>query len=557
MRLHLPSARLPRRAAQSAVRLARRTLGPPRRFVLHAAAPLIRVAHRGAAGPLALIRRVSRAPIRLAGRHLTIVTAAATAALCALLAWLLGSGLDQWFVAQGMDNERADLLGAMVLVLIATAAVGAGSRRPAPTRFGGLVGFVGIQIVPFLVRAATTPPTPGLRYTEDLLGWILQPLGMLLLAVISVVVGAALGVGLARDAARLPSVLRRRRLWPVILLVIALIVAASGAAVTALQQGPLSALHDYDVIPEPTATIAATPAADPMALPSALPSPVTPPTPDELVLRQLPGQIQSLTIGGHAVDVYVPGLYMSDDQVQLPVLYLLHGTPGAQTDWLNGGGLKGVLDQMIAAGTIPPILAVLPNGNEPNCSDTEWGNSPCGDVETWLVDQVVPEIDYQYRTLGAAYRGIAGYSSGGFGAVNLAMRNPTLFTWAGSYSGYFVGRSAIFGTAWRANSPLYIASGVPDAERMPLYLGVGSQDYTYGPGTQQFAATLKAMGWFDYDLQTVPGGHGWVAWQAELFNSLTWLGELWGPTPWMAPPTPMAGPPVADAAGSPSAVEGR
>lgn len=200
------------------------------------------------------------------------------------------------------------------------------------------------------------------------------------------------------------------------------------------------------------------------------------------------------------------------------------------------------------------MIVVLPNGDEQGTSDPEWGNTVHGSIETWLVQQVVPTIDFDYRTLGARCRGIAGYSSGGFGAVNLAIRNPTVFSWAGSYSGYFVGPSAAFGSAWRANSPLYTASKVAVSNRIPLYLGAGSTDTTFRPDTTQFAATLSAMGWTDYDLQTVPGGHGWVAWQEELVSSLTWVSTLWGPTPWVVPVTQPAGTPSPAPATSPSPV---
>jgi enterochelin esterase-like enzyme len=482
-------------------------------------------------GPL--LTRVLLAPIRLAGRHLGITVAAGAAVLTTLLSWLLGPGLSQYFEAQGMDDERAYLLSAMVLVILATAVLGAASRRPAPTRVGGLVGFVGIQIVPFLLRAASQPAIAGLKYQQNILGWILQPLGMLLLAVLCVVVGAALGVGLARDAAHLPSFFRRRRFWPAIPVAIALVVVASGAAVTALQDGPLSALHNYEVSSGPTAPAPVTPT--PAASPE---GPAAVATPDIPLLRQIPGEVQYQTIADRHVDVYVPGLYFADPAVSLPVLYLLHGTPGQQADWLTGGQLAGFLDQLIGSGTMPPVIAVLPNGNAAQSTDTEWGNSPSGDIESWIVNQVVPGIDSLYRTLGKSFRGIAGLSSGAYGAVNIAFQNPTYFSWAGSYSGYFIGHSATFGSAWRANSPLYTASSVPVADRMSIYLSAGSTDYDFKPDTVQFGSTLNALGWPDVDLQVVPGGHGWVAWQAEMVQSFTMLGQLWGPEPWLVLPSP-------------------
>jgi enterochelin esterase-like enzyme len=460
--------------------------------------------------------------------------------------------LAQYLEAQGMDDERAYLLTAMVLVILATAVVGAASRHPAPTRVGGLVGFVGIQIVPFLVRAANQPAIAGIKYRQNILGWILQPLGMLLLALVAVVVGAALGVGLARDAAHLPSFFRRRRFWPAIPLAIALVVVASGAAVTALQDGPLSALRNYTVNKVPTAATPVTPT--PAASAASSPVVVPDPTPDIPVLRQAPGQVQYLTIANRPVDVYVPGLYFADDAVSLPVIYLLHGTPGQQVDWLTGAQLAAVLNQMIGAGTMPPAIVVLPNGNTAQSSDTEWGDSPSGDIESWIVNQVVPSIDTQYRTLGALFRGIAGLSSGGYGAVNIAFQNPTVFSWAGSYSGYFFGHLATFGSAWKANSPQDTASTLPVAERMPIYLGAGSTDYVFKPDTVQFAAALTALDWPDVDFQTVPGGHGWVSWTPEMVQSFTMLGQLWGPEPWLTPVSPPQTLPSVAAAGNVSSV---
>jgi enterochelin esterase-like enzyme len=493
-----------------------------------------------------LLTRLLLAPIRLAGRHLWITIAAGSAVLCALLGWLLGNGLAQYFEAQGMDDERAFLLTAMVLVILATAVVGAASRRPAPTRVGGLVGFMGIQIVPFLVRAANQPAIAGIKYQQNILGWILQPLGMLLLALIAVVVGAALGVGLARDATHLPSFFRRRRFWPAIPVAMALVVFASGAAVTALQNGPLSALRIISVNRGPTAVLPSTPtptasAGSPVVVPA--------PTPDISILRELPGEVSYLTIANRQVDVYVPGVYYAVPGLSLPVIYLLHGTPGQPVDWLTGAQLAGYLDQLIGNGTMPPTIVVLPNGNTVQSTDTEWGDSSSGQVESWIVNQVVPSIYLQYHTLGAAYRGIAGLSSGGYGAVNIAFQNPTVFSWAGSYSGYFVGHAATFGSEWKANSPLYTASSVPVSERMPLYLGAGSTDYDFKPDTVTFAATLTGLDWPDVDFQTVPGGHGWVAWTPEMVQSFTMLGKLWGPEPWLTPGSQLQTPPSEAGAG--------
>jgi len=460
--------------------------------------------------------------------RVSIIAAVAAAALSGLVEWLLGPGLENWFVTLGMDSQRAALLTSMLVVALATAIATAAWRRPGPARVGGLLGFCAVQVVPFLITAAGTPATPGLRAQVNVAGWILEPSAMLLLGGVSVLAAGALAMGLVRDASRLGSLLvRRRRLWPAVPVTLAGLVIVSGTVVGALQDGPLSGLHTYaasaPVVARPTATrivgtIGRTPA-----------------RPRIMALRQDPGTIQTLSVAGRTSLIYVPGAYGADPSLRVPVIYFLHGTPGNPGQWLGSGGqLQGVLDQMISTGVIPPLIAVMPNGNGVNGADTQWGNTPRAAIETWLVGQLVPAVDAQYRTLGAPYRGIAGLSSGGFGAVNLAVRNPSVFRWAASYSGYFSAPLWLFGASAQANSPQYTAPLLPAGQRMPLYLGYGTGDVTFRAATEQFTATLRASGWPQLDVSSVPGGHGWQAWSAELVQSLTWVGHLWGPTPWLA-----------------------
>ena len=490
-------------------------------------------------------------------RHSGWVAALATAGLSAILAWLLGASLQAWVVALGMDDERADLLAAMLLVVLATLIVAAATRRAGPARLGGMVGFVAIQVVPFLVRAAGTPPTPGLRATVNLSGWFLQPLGMLLLGVISVIAGAWLGLGLERDVRRLVALLRpRRRLWPTVPVVAVLVVLAAAAALTALQDGPLGALRSYSVVVPPAAdppTVAPLPTALPPVAPGVALVPALTPTATPGPVHHTPsGVIRTITVAGRIAYVYLPAAYQASNTLRVPVVYFLHGFPAQPSQWLGSGGqLNGVLDQLIATRALPPLIAVMPNGNGANNSNTQWGNTSLGQIETWLVTQLVPAVDGRYRTLGATYRGVAGLSTGGFGAVNLAIRNPGVFRWAASYSGFFVAPANTFGSNGPSNSPQDTAPQLPTSERMPIYLGYGTDDVTYNTDTEKFAALLNSISWSPVKVSAVYGGHGWETWRAEVVQSLTWLGHLWGPNPSPTPtpaatsptPTPTAGPP--------------
>jgi len=269
-------------------------------------------------------------------------------------------------------------------------------------------------------------------------------------------------------------------------------------------------------------------AAAPDAPPLCAPVRVAPPA--EIASR--PGYMITAAVSGHSVLVYVPGANDALPELRLPVLYLLHGAPGHAQDWITGGRLPAMLDELIAAGRLPPLLAVLPDEQGVVPGDSRWGNTALGDaVETWLTADLVPAIDARFCTLGARYRGIAGLSAGGFGAVNLALRELGLFGWAGGYSGVYTAPREIFGAASAANSPQRTVSGVAAGQRFPLYLGGGARDSVYLGETLRFTATVRALGWAPLRDEIVPGEHTWEAWSVEARDSLMWLGQLWAVDP--------------------------
>ena len=496
---------------------------------------------------------------------------AATLVVC-VVGWLAaGALLQNWAVGLGMDDERGALIAALLVVAGGAATTALASGRTDAPRAGAALGFVAVEAGPFLVRGTRVTTTPGLAAHLTLSGWFAQPVGMVLLAGVTVSLGAAGGVLARRDIARLVRLLRRRNAARALLPLIALLVYVGiGAAQVALQDGPVSALYGYSwpvqVVqpqsaspvtpvtpppgdrPDPAATpggTAATAGAHPSGPKLVSRGPVRTPAPAP---PHRPGfsYVDPLWIGGRSVDVYIPAIYDLAPQRRFPVIDFLHGYPGNDAQWLGSGAqLPGVLDQMIATGQMPPVIAVMPDGNGQALSDAEWGDDAYGDhVERWLTTQVVPAVDGRYRTLGASYRGIAGVSAGGFGAVNIAIHHPDLFRWAGSYSGYFTARPEVFGSGSlaQANSPDLTAPKVSAARRMPLYIGVGDTDTEFLDANHRFVSELAGLGWTPVKSEVVTGGHGWEAWRAEMVDSLRWLGTLWGVAPGVPVATPSPGP---------------
>ncbi len=319
---------------------------------------------------------------------------------------------------------------------------------------------------------------------------------------------------------------------------------ASIAAANAHETMPSATVSPPPAIP--AATAAATPPAAPTAAPT--PTPTAAPTAAPAIATAaataapasagcipttadgLAGHIDQISVGGHTVHVDVPGADAALPTQGFPVVYFLHGSTGSGADWLgSGSSLPTILNGLTATNVLMPMIAVYPDGDAVTADGNYWGNDAVGDQdETWLVDQLIPAIDARYRTLGARYRGIAGLSSGGFGALNISIHHPGTFSWVASYSGVFTAPGALFGAGAAANSPQLTVAGLPASERVALFLGGGADDTEYLADTQRFIATVQALGWAPLHTQIVPGPHGWQAWQVEAQDSLDWLGQLWG-----------------------------
>ncbi|MDT4935322.1 MAG: hypothetical protein QOK11_3214 [Pseudonocardiales bacterium] len=141
----------------------------------------------------------------------------------------------------------------------------------------------------------------------------------------------------------------------------------------------------------------------------------------------------------HAL-VYLPAAYGNPaaPDVRYPVVELMDGVPGNPETWLGPLHLQGVLDAQIASSHALPFIAVMPTQNVLAPRDTQCLNVVGGpNVDTYLTADVHRAVDTGFRAASdAASWGIMGYSTGGYCALNLAMRHPDLYSSVVSLSGY-------------------------------------------------------------------------------------------------------------------------
>lgn len=130
---------------------------------------------------------------------------------------------------------------------------------------------------------------------------------------------------------------------------------------------------------------------------------------------------------GHEVGftVWTPEGYEEATSQRYSVIYFLHGMGGSESS--DAAGFSSWLAQAIETGALPPVICVFPNGGRSGYR---------GAVEKMIVDELIPHIDNQFRTVAdGAHRGVAGFSMGGAGAVYLSIKHPELFGVAGSMGG--------------------------------------------------------------------------------------------------------------------------
>ncbi len=152
-----------------------------------------------------------------------------------------------------------------------------------------------------------------------------------------------------------------------------------------------------------------------------------------IVTATLPSQALLGNRIGDSVDrpitVYLPPSYDKAPSRRYPVLYLLHGATSVPAEWLDGTyqgmDLRAALDQQAAQGE---FLVVMPMADN-RFGGSFYVDSPAfGHWDTFVARELVDFIDRRFRTLPLRrYRGLAGHSMGGFGALSVAGRHPGVF----------------------------------------------------------------------------------------------------------------------------------
>lgn len=209
------------------------------------------------------------------------------------------------------------------------------------------------------------------------------------------------------------------------------------------------------------------------------------------------------------MNVYTPPGYSQNQRY--PVLYLLHGIGGDETEWQRFATPDMLFDNLIADGKAVPMIVVMPNGRAQK-NDRAEGNvmasAPAfAAFEADLLNDVIPTIESRYSTFtDRNHRALAGLSMGGGQTLNFGFGNMDQFAWIGAFSS--------------APNTKPVTELVPDPvaarEKMNLiYLSCGNQDGLIRI-SQGVHAYLKQHG-VPHIWQVDGNGHDATHWRNSLF----------------------------------------
>ena len=198
--------------------------------------------------------------------------------------------------------------------------------------------------------------------------------------------------------------------------------------------------------------------------------------------------------------VYTPPTY-GKDKKKYPVLYLQHGWGEDETAWSNQGHANLIMDNLIAEGKIEPFIIVMTYGMTNDVRFGHINQFTAKEFETVLVDELIPYIDSNFRTLAdKKHRAMAGLSMGGFETRLITLRRPEVFNYYGLLSG-----------------GVYAPGDTKDKNQVAsIFTSCGSKENP--AGVTKAVEDLKAAGFNATSFVSPDTAHEFLTWRRSLYH---------------------------------------
>jgi enterochelin esterase-like enzyme len=225
---------------------------------------------------------------------------------------------------------------------------------------------------------------------------------------------------------------------------------------------------------------------------------------------------KSARIGDHRdYYVYTPPGYDARRPERYPVLYLLHGFSDDASGWTAVGQAHVILDNLVAAKKVVPMLVVMTLGYGAPEIVTRGPRAPNlrqKNMEGYrdaLFAEVIPAVEREYHAdARRERRAIAGLSMGGAESLFVGLNAIDRFAWIGAFSSGGLGEPATF-------PQVFPALTRDEGARLELlWIACGTEDNLI-TANRQMRAFLTERG-ITHEAVETTGAHTWLVWRRNL-----------------------------------------
>jgi enterochelin esterase-like enzyme len=250
--------------------------------------------------------------------------------------------------------------------------------------------------------------------------------------------------------------------------------------------------------------------------------------------------------------VYLPDGYESSQQ-EYPVVYLLNGFTGGETDWIILGNMQSIVDNLILNNSIEPLVIVMPDGDDRLYMNKDDGTYPYEDM---LINEFLPYVEKKFRIKDEKkYRGISGLSMGGAGSLRLTLKHLEIFSscaafssavltneeavkWDDNFYDNYFGRISDSHVGLKGLARLtetyndynvlhLVKTKNPELlKSVNIYFDCGDDDFLT-IGNSQLHIELRKKG-IPHEYRVRDGGHTWDYWQDSLPIGLKFIDKNFG-----------------------------
>ncbi len=223
--------------------------------------------------------------------------------------------------------------------------------------------------------------------------------------------------------------------------------------------------------------------------------------------------------------VYAPPGYDTATETRYPVLYLQHGGGEDETGWANQGKANFILDNLLAAGQIVPMLVVMESGfavrpgEQPMRPTAGTGGRPSA-FEEVMIRELIPMVDATYRTIAdREHRAMAGLSMGSLQTLQITLSHLDTFSSIGAFSvppeNGFDPQNTAFDVRTAYGGVFADAATFNQQVRL-FFLTAGTAEERFVKGIHHFACMLDQIG-VTCETYDSPGtAHDWQTWRRSL-----------------------------------------